>query len=56
MAGWLRGRDGFEQIRWIAFRNVLVYDSRHRHPNRPRRMEQILDEIERRAQKWKVAA
>jgi len=56
IARWLRRSDGFEQIRWIAFRNVLVYDSRHRHPKRPRRMEQVLDEIERHAQKRKVAA
>jgi hypothetical protein len=53
---WLRRRDGFEQMGWTSFRNVLVYDSRHRYRTRPRRTEQILHEIERRAQARRVAA
>ena len=53
---WLRRSDGFEQIRWISFRNVLVYDSRHRYRTRPRRTEQLLHEIERRAQERRAAA
>jgi hypothetical protein len=56
IAGWLRRSDGFEQIRWIAFRNVLIYDSRHRYSTRPRRIEQVLDEITRRAQERTMAA
>ena len=56
IVSWLRRSDGFEQIRWISFRNVLVYDSRHRYRTRPRRTEQLLHEIERRAQERRVAA
>jgi Transposase DDE domain len=56
IASWLRRSDGFEQIRWIAFRNVLVYDSRHRYSTRPRRIEQVLDEITQRVQERTMAA
>jgi len=44
----IRTAEGFEHARWIRFRNVLVYDSRHPNPSQPRRITTVFREIENR--------